>query len=66
MPLRASLDDVSGLMYVLFLSSLHQDEFGPEFAGTVDLLVELAAAFCLGEVKIEARDFIRTIQGEAK
>jgi AcrR family transcriptional regulator len=60
-PIQANADEISGLLYALFLTSLHEADFGPgNFGGTLDLLVELVAAFCLGEVVIEVKDPLRT------
>jgi AcrR family transcriptional regulator len=54
-PIQAQADQINGLMYALFLTSMHEDDFGPNnFSGTIDLLVELVAAFCLGEVESHA------------
>lgn len=50
-PVTLGAKEISGMMYVLFLSSLHQDEFGPEFPATIARLTELIAAYCLGEIK---------------
>jgi len=50
-PIRAQLPEVSGLLYALVLTFLHADDFGPgNLKGIVDTLMELVAAFCLGEV----------------
>jgi AcrR family transcriptional regulator len=54
-PMRAGVDEISGLLYALVLTSLHQDDFGAgNFQGTVDLLLELIAAYCVGEIEIQA------------
>lgn len=51
-PIQAQAEQVSGLLYALFLTSLHEDDFRPkDFSGTLDLLMELVVAFCLGEVE---------------
>lgn len=51
MPLQASTDKIAALFYAIVLMTLHEDDFGPErFAGTVNLLIELTAAYFLGEV----------------
>lgn len=53
-PIQARAEEISGLLYALVLTILHEEDFGPNaFAGTLDLLLELAAAFCLGEVEIQ-------------
>jgi AcrR family transcriptional regulator len=52
-PIRAGTEELSGLLYALVLAILHEDDFGPSaFRGTLDLLLELTAAYCLGEVKV--------------
>jgi AcrR family transcriptional regulator len=52
-PIRAQFGEVSGLLYALVLTFLHEDDFGPgNLKGTVDTLMELVAAFCMGEVAI--------------
>ena len=54
-PIQAPVEQVSGLLYVLVLAFLHQDDFGPgNLKGTLDTMLELVAAFCLGEVVIAA------------
>ena len=53
-PIRAQPEAISGLLYPLVLTILHEDDFGPYyFSGSIDLLLELIAAFCLGEVEIQ-------------
>jgi hypothetical protein len=43
-------------MYILLFSSLHEDDFGPNgLSGAVHTMIELVAAFCLGEVNISER-----------
>jgi len=52
-PIRAQVGELSGLLYALVLTVLHEDDFGPgNFRGTVDTLMELVAAFCVGEVEL--------------
>ena len=54
-PIRAQVEEVSGLLYALVLTVLHEDDFGPgNFRASVDTLMELVAAFCVGEVVISA------------
>jgi AcrR family transcriptional regulator len=51
---QAQPEEISGLLYALLLTALHEDDLGPgRLAATFDLLLELAAAFCLGEVGID-------------
>lgn len=52
-PIQAPAAQVGGLMYPLVLSILHKDEFQhASFAHSIDLFLELIAAYCLGEVEI--------------
>ncbi len=51
-PIRAGVEELRGLLYALVLVILHEDDavlgnLGP----TLDVLVELTAAYCLGEVE---------------
>jgi AcrR family transcriptional regulator len=53
-PIQASVEQISGLLYALVLVMLHRDDFGQNYLhGTFDLLLELIAAFSLGEVDIQ-------------
>jgi AcrR family transcriptional regulator len=55
-PIRAQVPEVSGLLYALVLTYLHEDDFGPgNLKGTLDRLMELVAAYCLGEVETGRR-----------
>lgn len=54
-PICAPPEQIASLLYPLVMAALHADEWGQEnFSGSIDLLLELAAAFCLGEVDIQA------------
>jgi AcrR family transcriptional regulator len=54
-PIQASLEQISGLLYALVLVALHKDDFGRDYlSGAFDVLLELVAAFCLGEVDLQA------------
>jgi AcrR family transcriptional regulator len=54
-PIQISVEQISGLLYALVLVILHRDDFGQEFlSGTLDVLLELIAAFSLGEIDIQA------------
>jgi len=58
-PIQATTEQVSSLLYALFMTSLHEDDFGPNnFIGTIDLLLELVAAFCLGEIAIQVNNLV--------
>jgi AcrR family transcriptional regulator len=51
-PIRAQPEEIMGLLYPLVLMTLREDEPGRNaFTGSLDLLLELVAAFCLGEVE---------------
>ncbi len=59
-PVQAPVEQISDLMYTLLLTSLHEGDFGPgSFSGAADLLLELTAAFCLGEVTVNSQSAIR-------
>jgi AcrR family transcriptional regulator len=50
-PITASVDQISGLVYTGFFASMHEDDFGPQtFPMAIHVLTELIAAFCLGEI----------------
>lgn len=52
-PIRARPEEISGLLYPLVVTILHEDDLSRNnFGGSIDLLLELVAAFCLGEVEI--------------
>jgi AcrR family transcriptional regulator len=52
-PIQAQAEQIAGLMYATFFASLHEDDLGPQgLSGSVDLLLELVAAYCLGEVAV--------------
>ena len=55
-PIRVQSEEFISLLYPLVLSVLHKDDIGVNyFGGNLDLLVELIAAFCLGEVEIQTQ-----------
>jgi hypothetical protein len=52
--IQAPVEDISQLMYVLFFSVLHQDDFGAgQLSPGIEVMVELVAAYCLGEVQLQ-------------
>lgn len=66
-PIQAQIEEISGLLYALVLTILHEDDFGPnQFGSTVDLLLELVAAFCLGEVEMRYQELIKLPSGHEK
>ena len=53
-PIRAQPEEISALFYPLVLTTLHADDFGLyDFSASIDVLLELVAAFCLGEVEVQ-------------
>jgi AcrR family transcriptional regulator len=51
-PIRVRSEELSGLLYPLVLTILHEDDFGPyKFSDSIDVLLDLVAAFCLGELE---------------
>jgi AcrR family transcriptional regulator len=55
-PIQVEADEMRGLLYALVLTTLHEEDFGAyQFNGTIDVLLELVAAYCLGEVEIQTR-----------
>jgi len=55
-PIQASTKEISSLFYALVVTILHEQDIGPDsMAGAVDILLELVAAFCLGEVEMQGK-----------
>jgi AcrR family transcriptional regulator len=55
-PVQVGAEQISGLLVAILLTSLHEDDFeAHNFTSTIDLLIELAAAYCLGEVEIQTQ-----------
>ena len=53
LPIRVPPSDLGRLLYPLVLAALHADELGQDrIGGGLPLLLELAAAYCLGEIKV--------------
>ncbi len=52
-PIQAKPQQITTLLYPLVVTTLHEDDFGRSFGGGTDLLLELVAAFCLGEVQLQ-------------
>ena len=66
-PIQARVEEISGLLYALVLTILHEEDFGPnQFGSTVDLLLELVAAFCLGEVEMKYQELIKLSSRQEK
>jgi AcrR family transcriptional regulator len=51
-PIQAAPEQIVGLLYPLVLSILHKQDFAQySFSGSIAVLLELVAAYCLGELK---------------
>ena len=56
-PIRAPSEQIIGLLYPLVMAVLHKDDLRREqFSGSIDMLLELAAAYCLGEVELQLQN----------
>jgi AcrR family transcriptional regulator len=56
-PIRAQTEQITGLLYPLVLAIFHQDELSQsKFSGSIDALLELVAAFCVGEVELQLQE----------
>jgi AcrR family transcriptional regulator len=66
-PVVIAPEQLTGLLYPLVLAILHNEDFGPQaFLGSIDLLLELIAAYCLGEVRPEKPAARRIARKELK
>jgi AcrR family transcriptional regulator len=53
-PILAQPEQIAGLLYSLVLTTLHKDDMERmNLSGSIDLMLELVAAFCLGEVQLQ-------------
>lgn len=53
-PIRVSSEEIVSVLYPLVLAMLHENERAQvQVTGNIDLLLELVAAFCVGEVEIQ-------------
>ena len=56
-PIRVRPEEISGLLYALVLGIVHEDDWGVNsLGGATDVLLELIAAFCLGEIVLLGPD----------
>jgi AcrR family transcriptional regulator len=63
-PIQAKPKQIINLLYPLVLTMLHGDDLGRlNFSGSIDTLLELVAAFCLGEVEISNQQPENSAQG---
>ncbi len=53
-PFQVKADEINGLMYIIFLTVLHEEDFGPgQMDRPIDTLIDLVTAFCLGEITLQ-------------
>ena len=53
-PVRVRSEEMSALLYTLVLGIVHENDWGAsDFGGAIDVLLELVAAYCLGEVVLQ-------------
>jgi AcrR family transcriptional regulator len=63
-PIQVPADAINNLFYALVVTILHQDALGPNILhGAVDMLLELVAAYCLGEVEIQLQEAVPSRSG---
>jgi len=56
-PIQIRAEEMSGLLYALVLGVIHENDLGPNsFGGAIDVLLELIAAYCLGEIELQAQN----------
>jgi AcrR family transcriptional regulator len=56
-PVQVRPEEIGSLLYALILGATHEDEWGAgPTAGAIDVLLELVAAFALGEITLQAAD----------
>jgi AcrR family transcriptional regulator len=61
-PIQPRVDEIRAMLYALVLAVLHEDDLGPNrFEGTVDILMELVAAYCVGEIEIQVKEPVSSI-----
>jgi AcrR family transcriptional regulator len=54
-PLQVDAETLGGLLYALFFTSLHEDDFDPQrLTHALETLLELVAALCVGELVLHA------------
>jgi AcrR family transcriptional regulator len=66
-PIQVPANALIGLLYPLILALLHEGDFTPyKMSGSFDVLLDLVAAYCLGEVQlsIAANSTFMSSQGE--
>lgn len=52
--IQAQPEQVDGLLHTLFFASLHEHDFGPNtLTNSIELLLRLTTAYCLGEIALQ-------------
>ncbi len=55
-PIQANAEQIDGLLYAMFFTVLHEDDFGPgSLSAAIHLLLELIAAYCLGQTMVSTQ-----------
>jgi AcrR family transcriptional regulator len=58
-PIQARAEEMDELMHALFFVALHEDDLGPQsLENAQNILLELVAAYCLGEVNLQAHGLV--------
>ena len=53
-PVQAPADQLSAILFALALGVMHEDTWSADnFGGAIDVLLELVAAYCLGEIVLQ-------------
>jgi AcrR family transcriptional regulator len=66
-PIRVQSEQISGLLYAVVLVIMHEDDLlQTSFSGSIDLLLELIAAFCLGEIEVQPQKLIGRTRNKKK
>jgi AcrR family transcriptional regulator len=62
-PIRVPAEQIVGLLYPIVIAELNGAAFGQGgFRGSIDALLELIAAYCLGEVELSLQNLSKPIQ----
>ncbi len=56
-PVQIGPQEFINLLYMIFFSSMHEQDFAPHsFTAAITTLIELVAAYCLGEIELTDAD----------
>jgi hypothetical protein len=62
-PIRASTQQMLGMLYPLVLAKFEEDAFGKGvFNNSIDALLELVAAYCVGDVQLSSDQLSGEVQ----